>query len=132
MTKQAIIFTLIILIILTAAAGSVYLLFEYLEEAGYESCVLSIEDAFGQTLSYDSELSRKIVVTNEWRTLDEEEERILFDKFIAIGRTFDCKQFGEYANGEALHGEKGRIRVRRHGKWVRVRIEADDGRTRRY
>lgn len=99
---------------------------------GYESCVLSIEDAFGKALSYDSELSRKIVVTKEWRTLDEEEERILFDKFIAIGRKFDCRQFGEYGNGEALHGEKGKINVHKEGQLVRVRFEIDDGRIRSY
>src|SRR5688572_4148758 len=125
--KQAI---MLVFTILAAAVVGAYLVFDFLKEAGYESCVLSIESAFGQALDHNSELSRKIMVTNEWRTLDEGEERILFEKFIAIGRTFDCKQFGVYADGTALRNEKGKIKVRKVGQWVRVRIEVDDGRPR--
>jgi hypothetical protein len=127
MTKGFIIFTLAII---TAVAGGVYIMFEQIKESGYESCVLSIESALGQALADDPEFSQKIPVTNEWRTLGEEEERVLFDKLIAAGRTFDCEQFGEYANGDALRGEKGRINVRKDGQRVRVRIEVNDGRTR--
>lgn len=125
-------YSIAIILTLTGVAVTAYIFFHQLKEAGYESCVLSIESAFAQALALDSDLSREIIATNEWRTLDEDEERILFDKFIAAGRIFDCKQFGEYANGEALRGDKGRINVRRDGQRVEVRIEVDDGRSRRF
>ena len=121
MRKRA---TVLAILITAATASCAYLLFERIKEMGYESCVLSIESEFGKALASDLELSRKLVVTNEWRTLGEEEERVLFDKFIALGRKFDCKQFGEYANGDALREDRGTIDVRRDEQRVHVRIES--------
>jgi hypothetical protein len=123
---------LLTLLVFAASAGGVYLFFQHIKEVGYESCVLSIESEFGKALMRDAELSGNIVVTSDWRMLSEEEERILFDKFGTLRRTFDCKQFGEYANGEAIRGEKGSIQVRRYENLIRVRIEANDGRVRRF
>src|SRR5687767_11773480 len=119
MTKRAIIF---VIAILAGGAVAGYLLLDaQLKDSGYDSCVLSIETAFGEALVNDPELSRRIAATEEWRTLDEEEERVLFDKFTSANRNFDCTQFGEYANGTALHGDKGRIRLRKENGRVRVR-----------
>ncbi|NOT46656.1 MAG: hypothetical protein HOP17_02755 [Acidobacteria bacterium] len=129
MTKKLGIFLLIILAI---GAGTIYLGLHWLKEAAYESCVLSIEDAFGQAISHDSDLSRQIPVTDVWRTLSDTEERILFEKFIALGRRFDCTQFDEYANGKVFLGEYGKMQVRQRGESVRVRFVIKDGRTRVY
>jgi hypothetical protein len=118
----------IVLLMLAVGAGGGYFVFWKLKQ----SCRTSVEGAISKALEHDLNLSQKILVTNEFRALSEEEERILFDKFIADGQTFDCRQFPEYANGEVVRGTHGRIEVRRQGEWVGVRIVIDDGQTRRF
>ena len=100
--------TITLLAVLGAGA---YLVYRQLVEAGYESCVLSLEDGIANAIGL-AEIREKIRMTEEWRTLSEDEERLIFDKFNAIGRRFDCAQFGEYENGEIFRGEYGLIKVR--------------------
>jgi hypothetical protein len=122
--------TIVISLILIIISLALYFLWRGIKESGFESCALSIEGAFGMALD-SNEFNRKIKVTNEWRTLDEHEERMLFDKFISMGRTFDCYQFPEYSDGSVLKGDHGRIKAKRDGKRILVRFEIDGGYTRR-
>ena len=124
--------SLLLLVCLFAASGVGYWLFKEVKESGYDSCVLSIEDAFRRALLTDPELSRRITVSDKWRSLDEDEKRMLFDKFIAAGRTFDCRQFGEYSDGEALRGDQNKIYVRKWENSLLVRLALNEGYTRRY
>lgn len=117
----------ILLVILTAIGVGCYLLFSRMKETGYEPCVLSIESAFSVALDSD-ELKGEFLLSEDWRYLDEDEERMLFDKF--PGRTFDCVQFPEYADGSVLRETNGRIKAKRSGQNASVRLEVDDGRTR--
>lgn len=77
-----------------------------------------------------SDLREKIAVSDEWRYLSEDEERLLFDSFAQQGRGFDCAQFRDYANGEALRGDYGRVKVGKVDNYIRARLEFNDGRER--
>ncbi len=119
----------ILALILVALIGlGVYFVFDTMGDAGFESCVASIESGIIAAL-IEGELKQRILVTDEWRTLDEEEKRILFDQFNSGERNFDCYRFQEYSDGSALKDDKGTIKVRRDGQFLRVRIEVT-GRTR--
>lgn len=117
--------------ILVLAGAGIYFAWLSLIESGYESCVLSIEDRIGATLSL-REFKEKIPLSDEWRELSEDEERMIFDKFVAEGVRFDCQNFSEYASGEALRGSKGRVIARKDGPRILARTEVKDGRVRQY
>lgn len=120
---------IITVIILVLVGAGIYLAWRSIVEMGYESCVLSIEDSFGNRLSLP-DLREKIPVSDEWRYLSEAEERLLFDSIADQGRGFDCAQFRDYANGEALRGDNGRVKVGKVEKHIRARLDINDGRER--
>ena len=126
--SKGLIITIVILVVLGAG---LYIGYRNLVEAGYESCVLSLEDGIANAIGLAG-IRDKIPVTDEWRSLSEDEERLIFVRFKAMGVGFDCKNFIEYANGDIFRGEHGRINVRLVDGWVRVRVEIDDGRVRKY
>jgi hypothetical protein len=122
---------IITVIILLLVGAGIYFAWRSLIELGYDSCVLSIEDRMGTTLSL-REFQEKIPLSDQWRELSEDEERLLFDRFVAEGTRFDCKNFSEYANGEALRGSNGRVIARKDGSRILARTEVKDGRVRQY
>ena len=111
-------------------AGSFYYAYRQVIELGYPSCALSIEDAI--SLSIGRGALKGVIVSDEWQTLGEAEERAIFAEFQSAGLKFDCYQFPQFADGSALVGDKGQIRFRKEGKLIRVRIESDEGHERPY
>ncbi len=101
-----------------------YYAYKQLVEAGYLSCILSIEDTIGRELGRGA--VKGVIVTDDWQTLGEDEEQALFADFRSKGVTFDCYQFARFADGSAFAGTKGQIRFRREGPIIRVRIESDE------
>ncbi len=120
---------MVAVILLLPLSLGCYWLWNSIKEMGYESCVLSVESAIGQALE-SAEFNQRIVLTDKWRTLDEEEERLVFNKFVSIGRRFDCKQFPEYEDGSAIVGDHGRIKAKRDANRIIVQIEDDEGHAR--
>ncbi len=110
------------------AAG--YYGYTKLIEAGYPSCVLSIEEVIQQKM--DRGDLKGINVTDQWQILGEDEEQALFAEFRSKGLKFDCKQFVRFADGTALVGSKGHVRFRKEGRLIRVRIESEEGYERPY
>lgn len=112
---------IITIVILVVLGAGLYLGYRNLVEAGYESCVLSLEDGIANAIGL-AEIRDKIAMSGEWRTLSEDEERLIFVRLNASGRRFDCANFGEYADGEVFRGEYGRIKVRKSGQFVRAHV----------
>ena len=119
-----------IVVILLAFMASGYYGYRKLIEAGYPSCVLSIEDVISR--EFERGAIKGVIVTDEWQTLGEDEEQALFTEFQYTGLKFDCRQFPQFADGSALVGSKGHIRFRKEGRLIRVRIESDEGHERPY
>lgn len=118
---------IVIVIILLAFTEVGYFGYARLIEAGYPSCVLSIEEVIRQEIERGG-----IIVKDEWQILGEDEEQALFTEFRLKGLKFDCKQFARFADGRALIGSRGHIRFRKEGRLIRVRIESDEGYERPY
>ena len=119
-----IVFTLLAFV----AAG--YYGYRTLIEYGYPSCALSIEEVIRHSL--ESDRIQGLIVTDEWQTLGESDERALFSEFQSKGLRFDCYQFPQFVDGSALIGDKGYIRFRKEDHFIRVRIESDEAHERLY
>jgi hypothetical protein len=120
---------LIILALTGAIGGGTYYFYQQIEASEYESCVLSIEDGIRKGIA-NGDIKLKESVTDQWRVLDEDEEQMIFEKFTANGRKFDCKQFSSSEDGSSIRGDSGIIKTKLHGDVLLVRIETNDGRIR--
>ena len=73
---------IITLTILAVLGAGLYSGYRNLVEAGYESCALSLEDGIANAIGL-VEIRDKIAMSEEWRTLSEDEERLIFDRLNA-------------------------------------------------
>lgn len=120
---------LMLLGLIGAVGTGAYYFYKQVEASGYESCVLSIEDAIRKGV-VSGDIQLKSPVTDRWRVLDEEEEQMIFNKFRSEGRRFDCGRFADSEDGSSIRGDNGMIKLKQHEKLLLVRIETNDGRIR--
>ncbi len=128
MAKKEIFVGITLICLVFVAIG--YYVYNQLVEAGFPSCVLSIEDVIRH--EFERGALKGVIVTEEWQTLSEEREQGVFTEFRSTDTRFDCKQFPQFADGSALVGSNGQIRFRREGQITRVLIESDEKHARSY
>lgn len=96
-------------------------MYRSIEEAAVGGCISSVRSLLVFALRKD-DVQKMIVLSGEWKTIDEEEKRLLFRNIDEPGR-FDCYRFPYYKEGKTETGENLQIRVRKVDGNVDLTIE---------
>lgn len=96
-------------------------LYRSMEESAVGACISSVRTLLLFALRKD-DVQKMIILTNEWRTISEEEKKLLFSN-IDEPRRFDCYRFPYYKVGKTETGANIEIRVRKVDGNVDLRIE---------
>ena len=111
-------------IILSATLSVVYVgvqLYRSMEEAAVGGCISSVRSLLLFALRKD-DVQKKIILTDEWRMIRQEEKEILF-RNIDEPRRFDCHRFPYYKEGKTETRADIEIRVRKVDGNVDLRID---------